>query len=58
MILGSPAFQVGQQLWGGLRRGPCAACQRCHPLADGQIHSLDTSGVESTRETQSEASQL
>jgi len=53
MIIGSPPFQVCQQLWGGLRRGPGATRQRCHPMADGQIHSLDKSGVESTRETQS-----
>ena len=53
MIIGSLPFQVGQQLWGGLRRGPGAACQRCHPMAEGQIHSLDKSGVELTRETQS-----
>ena len=53
MILGSPPLQVGQQLWGGLRRGPGATRQRCHPMADGQIDPLDTSGVESTRETQS-----
>ena len=53
MIIGLTPFQVGQQLWGGLRRGPGVTRQRCHLMTDSQIHSLDKSGVESTRETQS-----
>jgi len=36
-----------------LGSGPCTSCERCHPVADGQIHALDESGVESSRETQS-----
>ena len=45
MRVGSPPFQLGQQLWSGPRRGPCSACQRCHPMTDSQIHSFNTSGV-------------
>ena len=44
---------MGQQLWGGLRRGPRATCQRCHAMADGQIHPLDESGVQPPREAHS-----
>jgi hypothetical protein len=55
MIIGSPPFHVGQQLWGLLSGRPGAACQRCHAMSDGQIHPLDESGVESSREAQSEA---
>jgi hypothetical protein len=39
--------KVGQQLWDGLRRGPRATCQGRYPMTDGQIHPLDTSGVQS-----------
>src|SRR6266849_1106551 len=53
MILGSPPFQVNQKVWGRLRRSPGAACQRCHPVSDGQIHPLNKSGVQPSRETQS-----
>jgi len=52
MILGSPPFQVNQKGWGLLSGGPGAACERCHAMTDGQIHPLNKSGVESSRETQ------
>ena len=48
MIVSSPPFQVGQQLWGLLGGGPGATRQRCHPMADGQIDPLDKSGVQSS----------
>src|SRR5258708_27229012 len=50
MIVGSRPVQMGQKLWGLLSRGPCATCQRCHPMTDGQIHPLDKSGVQPSRE--------
>src|SRR5258708_37451784 len=37
VIVSPPPFQMGQELWSRLRRGPGAACQRGHPMTDGQI---------------------
>src|SRR5437588_545799 len=53
MIISSPPFQVCQQLWSRLRRGPRASCQRCHPMSDGQWSPLDKSGVQPPREAHS-----
>jgi hypothetical protein len=50
MIICSPPFQVGQQLWGELRRGLSPTCQRCHAMTDREIHPLDKRSVESSRE--------
>ncbi len=50
MIIGAPPFQVGQQVWGLLGRGPGTARQSCHAMTDRQIHPLDTSGIQSPRE--------
>ena len=50
MIIGSPPFHVGQQLWGQLRGRPGAACQSRHAMTNGQIDPLDESGVEPSRE--------
>ncbi len=50
MIVCSPPFQVGQELWGGLRRGPGATRQRRYSMTDGQIDPLDTSGIQPSRE--------
>ena len=49
---GSPPFKMGEEMWGGLGAGPGAARQSCHPMADGQIHSLHTSGVQLSREAE------
>ena len=49
---GSPPFKMGEEMWGGLGAGPGAARQSCHPMADGQIHSLQTSGVQLSREAE------
>ena len=48
MVGRSPPFQMGQQLWGLLGRGPRATGQRCYPMTDSQIHSLDKSGIQSS----------
>jgi hypothetical protein len=56
MIVGSPPLQVGQELWGLLCCGPGVTCQRCHSMADGQIHPLDKSGIQASGEAKSEAS--
>src|SRR5258708_1623570 len=53
MIVSSPPFQMDQELWGLLGRGPGATCQSCHSMANGQIHSLDKSSVQPSREAQS-----
>ena len=53
MIMRAPPLQMGEQLWRLLRRRPRATSQRGYSMADGQIHPLDESGVESSRETQS-----
>src|SRR5215467_5550732 len=53
MIVGSPPLEMSQQLWRLLGRSPSAACQSCYSMSDSEIHSLDESGIESTRETQS-----
>ena len=50
MIVGSPPLQMGQQVWGLLGRRPGATSQRGHPVSDGQIHPLDKSGVQPSRE--------
>ena len=53
MIVRSPPLQMGQEVWRLLGSGPGAACQRCHPMTDGQIHPLNESGVQPSREAQS-----
>ena len=53
MIVRSPPFQMGQQLWGLLGSGPGAACQRRHAMSHRQIHPLDKSRVQPSREAQS-----
>jgi hypothetical protein len=50
VIVSPPPFQVGQQVWGLLRRGPGPPRERCHAVTDGQIQPLNESGVESARE--------
>jgi len=52
VILGAPPLQMSQQLWGLLSSGPGPSRERCHPVSDGQIHPLDESRVQSSRETQ------
>ena len=46
MIIGSPPLQMGEQGWGLLCRRPGAACKRCHPMTDRQIHPLDERRVQ------------
>ena len=53
MIVGSPPFQVSQELWGLLGCSPRATCQRCHAMADGQVHPFNKSGVQPPREAHS-----
>jgi len=52
MVIGAPPLQLSQQGWGLLRRCPGAACERCHPVTDGQIHPFDKSGIQPSREAQ------
>jgi hypothetical protein len=58
MIVSSSPPEMGQELWGLLGSGPGAACQRCHPMLDDQIHPLNKSGVQPSREAQSLQSDL
>jgi hypothetical protein len=53
MVVGTPPFQMGQQLGGLLRSGPGATSQRGYSMADGQIHPLNKSRVQPPREAQS-----
>jgi hypothetical protein len=41
---------MGEQVWGLLRRRPGATSQRRYPMADGQIHPLNESRVQPSRE--------
>ncbi len=53
MIIRSPPLEMSQQLWSELRRGPRATRQRCHAMTDAQIHPLDESSVQPSRQAQS-----
>ncbi len=50
MIVGAPPFQVSQEVWGLLGRGPGATRQRRYSMTGGQIDPLDKSGVQPSRE--------
>jgi len=52
MVVGAPPFQIGQKLWGLLRRGPGAASERGYPMSDRQIHPFNKSGVQPPRKAQ------
>jgi hypothetical protein len=49
----APPLQMGQQLWGLLRRRPGPSRQRGYAMSDRHIHALNTCRVQSSRETQS-----
>src|SRR5215469_14343830 len=51
MMVHTPPLQMGQQLWGLLSSGPSPSRESCHAMADGQIHALDESRVQSPRKT-------
>ena len=53
MVVGSPPFQVGEQAWRLLCRGPGATRQRCHRVSDRQIPAFNKSRVQPPRKTQS-----
>ena len=46
VIVGTSPFQISQELWGLLSRGPGAACERCHDMTDRQIHPFNKSRVQ------------
>jgi hypothetical protein len=50
MIIRPPPFQVSEQARSGLRCGPGATCQRCHPMTDREWSPLAESGVQPSRE--------
>ncbi len=50
MVIGAPPFQIGQKLWGLLRRSPGATSQCGYSMPDGQIHPLNESCVQPTCE--------
>ena len=58
MIISSPPFQVNQELWGLLGCGPGATCQRGHPMTDREIRPFNKSGVEPSRQAQSQQGDL
>jgi hypothetical protein len=53
VVIGSPPFEVGQEMWGLLRSGPGTASKGCHAMADGQWSPLKKGRVQPTREAQS-----
>ena len=53
MVIDSPPFQVGQEVWGLLSRGPGSTSQRGYSMTDSQIHPFDKGRVEPSREAQS-----
>ncbi len=53
MIVSPPPLQLRQEVWGLLGCRPGATGQRCYPMPDGEIHSLDKSSVYPSREAQS-----
>ena len=50
MVVRAPPFQMGQQLWSLLGSRPDETCESGHPMADGQIHALNKSRVQASRE--------
>jgi len=50
MIVRAPPLQMSEQVRRLLCRRPGATSQRRYPMADGQIHPLDESGVQPSRE--------
>jgi hypothetical protein len=53
MVVRSPPLEMGQQLWSLLGSGPGTASERGYSMSDGQIHPLNESRIQSSRETQS-----
>jgi hypothetical protein len=53
MIVGAPPLQMRSEVWRLLGRGPGTSCQRCHAMADGQIHAFDKSGIQPSGEAKS-----
>lgn len=52
MIVRAPPLEMSQELWGLLSCSPGATCQSCHPMSNGQIHPLNKSSVQPSREAQ------
>jgi len=50
VVIGSPPLQMGQQVRGLLGCGPGATCQGSYSMTDGQVHPLDTSRIQPSRE--------
>jgi hypothetical protein len=46
MIVGSPPFQMGEQLWSLLGGGPCTTSQCRDSMAESQIHPLNERRVQ------------
>jgi len=50
VIIRAPPLQMGEQLWSRLRCCPGSTSQCGSCVSDGQIHPLNTSGVQPSRE--------
>jgi hypothetical protein len=53
MILRTPPFQMVEQLWRLLRRGPGSTCERSYAMTDRQIDPFNKRCVQPAREAQS-----
>jgi len=53
MVVRAPPLEVGQQLWGRLRRGPRTTSQRGYPMADRQWSPFNKSGIQPPRKAHS-----
>jgi hypothetical protein len=52
MVVRAPPLQMSQQVRGLLRSGPGPSGESCHAMANGEIHALNESGIESSREAE------
>ena len=50
VIVRPPPLEMSQQVWGLLCGGPGTSCQSCYAMTDREIHPLNESGIQLSRE--------